>query len=172
MQLFLTKRYYKMFFLITHILIGKYYPSLMTQFIIGCTCYVLSFFIIKDIINNEFFEQYKYYALFLIVVDTTFIIYETKCNMNEEKTIKKFQNIQMDKKFDNVSTDIKNENSFSITLSSEMEDFKITHDLSLSESENENLFFSNSDEKNEKKIDIKKSLTSSDSINRNFDILK
>ncbi|XWV26061.1 hypothetical protein QJ857_gp1019 [Tupanvirus soda lake] len=163
-----------MFFLITHILIGKYYPSLITQFIIGCTCYILSFLIIKDIISAQCFEQYKYYALSLIAVDTSFIIYKAKCSMNETKEVQPFQTIEIENKPENTTSDIRTGSLQSITLSSELNDFKITHDLSLSEPDNEDSMFSTSDEKSEEKeIDpAKLSATSTESINQNFDIFK
>ena len=70
-----------MFFSITSILIGKYYPSLITQFIIGCSCYILSFFIIKDVISNDCLDEYKYYILSLIIVDISFLVYNVKYNL-------------------------------------------------------------------------------------------
>ncbi len=184
-----------MFFLITHLLIGKYYPSVITQFIIGCTCYILIFFIIKDIINSDCIKQYKYYALSLIAVDASFIVYKTKCQMDSTKPIQPYQSVQLENKTENTSTDLKTGSIHSVTLSSELNDFRITHDLSLSDGDiNNNSMFSTSDEKsfqksdeksdeksenksNEKSKDVnsdptKLSATSSISINQDFDILK
>jgi hypothetical protein len=190
-QLFLIKKYYKMFFLFTHMLIGKYYPSLITQFIIGCICYFLTFLIIRDIINNNCIEQYKYYALLLIAVDTSFIIYKAKCQIDSTKMVQPYETDKSNNNNDNTTTDLKTGNfrtgsfqtaSFhSVSLSSEINDFKITHDLSLSESNNDNTMFSTSDEKSaEKSVDKNGSTagpiqlldTSSESINQKFDIFK
>ena len=169
-----------MFFLVTHILIGKYYPSLFTQFIIGCTCYILSFLIIKDVITDINFESCKYYVLALFAMDASFMIYKIKSNNS--------QNIDNPQIFDNINkphdqknSDAKSDatnNSYddsnvlnqyepsrprgaeaglgasvrgpslhSVTLSSEINDIKITHDLSLPD--DVNTLFSTSDEKSD-----------------------
>ena len=149
-----------MFFLITHILIGKYYPSLVTQFIIGCTCYILSFFIIKDIIDEESFNECKYYVLSLIIADVIFIVYKTKSRINIS-AIKQFPNhIVKENKVENFTTDLKTGSTHSVTLSSEINDFKITHDLSITDPNDENSMFSTSDNepKIKDKIEIKNRL--------------
>ena len=146
-----------MFFLITHVLMNKYYPSLITQFIIGCTFYILTFFIIKDIIDADSIEQYKYYALSLIAIDASFIIYKAKCQPDSTKPIQPQQIIEPKNKIENISTDLKTGTLQSVSLSSEINDYRITHDLSLSESGNDNSMFSTSDEKiNDNKINDNK----------------
>ena len=138
-----------MFFLITHIIIGKYYPSLFTQFIIGCSCYVLSFLILKDMISSETFDQYKYYAVSLVAVDTAFMVYKAQSKSTSKHTINQDEIIESDKKPENTSTDLRTNSLPSVTLSSEINDYKITHDLSTSDENNYDLF-STSDEKSDK----------------------
>ena len=155
-----------MFFLIAHVLIGKYYPSLITQFIIGCTFYILTFFIIKDIIDADSIEQYKYYALSLIAIDASFIIYKSRCQTDTTKTVQPQQIIEPNNKIENITTDLKTGTLQSISLSSEINDYRITHDLSLSESGNDNSMFSTSDEKiNNTKTDDSTDDKTNDSIN-------
>lgn len=164
-----------MFFLITHILIGKYYSNIFTQFIIGCVLYVVSALIIHDIVSEKTYQQYKYYALFLIAADTTFIIYKAKTspktkekekikdgileNSSDLKNSTNSENIKNIENMENIANDStnvenpkkliasgRNENMQTLTLSSEIDDFKIVHDLSLSESDNKNSIFSTSNE--------------------------
>lgn len=151
-----------MFFLITNIVIGKYYPNLVTQIIIGCTCYVLSFFIIKDVIDNESFNEYKYYILSLIAADFVFIAYKAKNCVNANSTKQFHQNIMKENKIDNTTSEQKTGSMYSVSLSSEINDFRITHDLSFSESNEENSMFSSS---NEKSNDHSEYSQSSDSDN-------
>lgn len=110
-----------MFFLITHVSIGKFCPNMLTQFIIGFLCYVISFFIGKDLLGTDFVEKYKYYIFLLIIIDGIFIIYEK----NKKNVFVKKIPIHQNKL--------------------ESDDYKITHELSLTESEN--TIFSSSDEK-------------------------
>ena len=138
-----------MFFLITHLLIGKYYPSLFTQFIIGFSCYVLSFLLIKDIISDDCCDKYKYYALSLVAVDATYLIYRSKSKMDKNDPTEKMSPIDNNTVVENISTtDVKTGSIQSITLSSEINDYKITHELSLSD--NDNTMFSTSDDEEEK----------------------
>lgn len=134
-----------MFFLITHILIGKYYPNLFTQFIIGCTFYILSFIIIKDIITNNIYEQYKCYILPLVTIDIIFLIYKTKTNLESKKISQQFKITDRKDNIIHSSTDFSNR---SITLSSEINNFKIVHDNS--EQTDKNSIFSISDNESEK----------------------
>jgi hypothetical protein len=69
-----------MFFLLTNISIGKYYPDIMTQFILGVVCYAIVFFILKDFITAKNYEAYKYYLGTAIIIDTTFLLYQYKYN--------------------------------------------------------------------------------------------
>jgi hypothetical protein len=156
MHLFLIKTYYKMFFLITHVLIGKYYPSLVTQFLIGCTCYMLSFLIIKDtIFDSDNFDQYKYYVLTLAAIDVTFIFCKTKSHVNAEKLSNK--HVEPKPKIIKKENDPKTNNMYTVTLTSEINDFRIIHDSSLSDSNVKKSMFSTSDENTEdKKVDLKK----------------
>jgi len=140
------EKYYRMFFLTTNILIGKYYPNLFTQFIIGCACYILSFLIIKDIITLDNYKQYKYHVLCLIVIDTSYLIYLTNRKRHVQNINTQYEKIEPNQKLENISTDLKTGSMPSITLSSEINDVRITHDLSLSDNQ-KNSIFSTSDEK-------------------------
>jgi hypothetical protein len=136
---------------------------------------VLSFFIIKDIISNNCFEQYKYQVLSLIAIDASFLMYKAKCKMGLQKINKMEKFIEQESESEQISSNLKTASIPSITLSSEINDFKITHDLSLSESENENSMFSTSDEKkldNKNDNSTNSNKSSSQSVNHNFDILK
>ncbi len=154
-----------MFFLITHIFIGKYYPNLVTQFIIGCVCYVVSFLILRDIISVEIYEQYKYYGMALIGIDTAYLVYKGKScqniNMQSHPQIEspkeKSANIPTTESVKTIKTitDTKpagtnipsisvinttgvsgaansNHTAPSITLSSEIDDYKVVHDPEVS----------------------------------------
>jgi hypothetical protein len=138
-----------MFFLITNTVIGKYYPNLVTQLILGFTCYMLSFLIIKDVIGTQCFNEYKYYILLLAVADVIFIVYKAKNCMDNNGTKQSYHNILGENKSNNTTSESRTGGMHSVTLSSEINDFKITHDLSLSESNNENSMFSTSDDKSE-----------------------
>lgn len=155
-----------MFFLITHILIGKYYPSLFTQFIIGCTFYVLSILIIKDIFSGNCYEEYKYQALFLVAIDASFLLYKAKTTIHSKKTNKSPQFTEKETSIEQLSTDLKSGSIQSVTLSSEINDFKITHSISL-ESEEKNSMFSTSDGKSDN-MDIQ--TVSNDSSNKIVDV--
>ena len=148
-QLFLINIYYKMFFLVTHILIGKYYPNLITQFIIGCSFYVISFLIIKDILTGCNYNQYKYYALALIVIDASFLIFKTKSKIDSQKPKEATEAFDFIKKTDNTTSDLKTGTIQSVSLSSEINDYRITHDLSLSDDVSS--IFSNTEEKSVEK---------------------
>lgn len=116
-----------MFFLITHITVGKYYTNFFTQFVIGCTCYMIFFLMLRDLISSQTYEKYKYYIFILIFVDLSFIIYKAKiCNKNDTKlqtiSVVRMQPEQIS------STDLPTGSTPSITFSSsEVNDFKITH---------------------------------------------
>ncbi len=126
--------YYKMFFLVTNIIIGKYYPSIITQFIFGIVCYSASFFILRDIITDNLYEEYKYCLGSLIMVDSLFILYQYKYN-SVKKNIE--ENDKQDPSPKNVvmnTTEPVPKSSmsekFDISFSSDINDYKITHDLS------------------------------------------
>lgn len=154
-DLFLIKIYYKMFFLITHILIGKYYPNLFAQFIIGCSFFIIAFLVIKDIFSGYNFSQYKYYILALVIVDILFVIYLTKTKMTSKKIVKNSDALDFIKKTENTSSDVRTGAIQSISLSSELNDYKVSHNLSSSDDKNSLSIFSNSDEKSDGNSDKK-----------------
>lgn len=143
-----------MFFLITHILINKYYPSLVTQFIIGLSIFVVSFLIIKDIFSDYSFDQYKYYVLILVAIDIVFLVYLVKFKNDPQKTTKSTEAIEFIKKTENTSTDLRTGTLRSVSLSSEINDYRVGHDFSVSDDGKESIF-SNSEESPEKEMSEK-----------------
>jgi hypothetical protein len=129
--------------------IYKYYPSMLTQFIIGCTCYVISFFIIKDIISLSIYEKYKYHIMALLMIDTSFLLYK---HVYPKKNSKIFGNnanvITSPTRISEVTSDIKTTSQQSISFVSEIDDFKITHDISSSDTDYELFSSSTSDKPN------------------------
>lgn len=111
----------------THIFIGKHYPNIVTQFIIGCICYIVSFLIIRDIISIETYEQYKYYGLSLISIDTAYLVYVGKTE-NKKIEIPTIQQQKPTIDLTQKNTDItstKSNGISTITLSSEINDYKV-----------------------------------------------
>lgn len=125
-------------------LVGKYYPNLVTQFIIGCSFYVVSFLMVRDICTGCNFDQYKYYILSLIIIDASFLFFKTKSTITSQKNSEPAEPFDFVKMTENISSDLKTGSIQSISLSSEINDYKITHDISLSDNSS---IFSNSDEK-------------------------
>lgn len=128
-----------MFFLLTNISIGKCYPNIMTQFSIGIVCYAIIFFILKDFVTDKQYQKYKYYLGIAIVMDTAFLVYQYKYNSMEENeeinnTID-VKNIVTDiKPAPAILTNTKNKSQttteMDISFSSNIEDFKVSLDLS------------------------------------------
>ena len=121
-----------MFFLITNISIGKYYPNIVTQFIFGIVCYSVVLFILKDFISVEIYEEYKYYAGIAIIVDTTFLLYQYKYNSiktvadnNSNKIIPYEINQQS-----TIKSAVTTELDVSFGSDFDVDDYKIAHDLS------------------------------------------
>lgn len=80
-----------MLFLIINLTIGRYYPHIVTQFIIGCVMYIFLLYILSDYISDRIYEKYKYHALLLLTFDVGFLIYKAKYgndgDVEEEKKI-------------------------------------------------------------------------------------
>ena len=136
----------------TNITVGKYYPSLFTQFIIGCILYIFSFFMITDIISSDSYQKYKYYIFILIIVDAAFLIYLAKyykTTINNSNTENKTDQaiVQENTTTDNTSQKPNSNSLYSPSLSSEINDIKITHDISSSDLDNYNLFSTSDEEK-------------------------
>lgn len=137
-----------MFFLITHILINKHHPNLVTQFIIGCTCYVVLFLIVQERFGWEVIEPYKYYILTLIAIDVGFLVYQTKSEMGSRQQVETHIMIEpvgctdTDSMIDRSATTCSLHSS---TLSSEIDDYKISHDLDLTSDDALTMFSSSDD---------------------------
>ena len=139
----------------TNIAVSKYYQSLLTQFIIGCILYIITFFIITDITSNNTYQKYKYYICVLIIVDAAFLVYLTKMynqnKNNNENNNNNMQKMQSDKiatsDTQNTSQKRSSNSMYSPSLTSEMNDIRITHDISSSDLDNFNLFSTSEEEK-------------------------
>lgn len=83
-----------MFFIITNIIIGKCYPNIMTQVIIGTICYVISFFILKDIIPPTIIENYKYWIYVLIFIDVCFLAYLYKYHSVTKPVVESIESME------------------------------------------------------------------------------
>lgn len=163
-----------MFFLITNITIGKYYNHFLTQFIVGCVFYTITFFIIKDLISATTFEKYKYYFLSIVGIDVSYLVYKYNTTPKSLHMLKKHIDVPtvskqptlpqspIESKMEKVTNDLKCEppsksstsntySDLSIDLSSEINDYKVSHDISSEESTAS--LFSTSDE-DDKKLDI------------------
>jgi len=133
-----------MFFSITHILIDKYYPKLFMQLLIGFACYMVALIMICDVNKKKLNPRYKYYALLLVVMDTTLMIYISKSNSKSKQTVKVSNLTESD---NGTNTQTIDETEFdSNNLSSEINNFKITHDLSQTTEDMSHSIFSTSEE--------------------------
>lgn len=141
-----------MFFLLTHIFIGKHYPKLLTQFIVGCILYIISITLLLDITNKVLYDNYKYYIYGLICIDTIYFIYVNKnTNKNNEQNTEtilseKQKNSESEKKkseSDGIShSQNKSKISESILISSsDINDYKIEHIANTSDN-SESIFVS------------------------------
>lgn len=138
-----------MFFLLTNISIGKYYPDIMTQFILGVVCYAIIFFILKDFITVKNYEAYKYYLGTAIIIDTTFLLYQYKynsiktsgdySNVSQTMTVDKIPTniVQVPSTMNHITGSIANENikkvamstELDVSFSSDTDEYKISHDI-------------------------------------------
>jgi hypothetical protein len=124
-----------MFFLITNISIGRCYPNIWTQFVFGAVCYAISFFILKDFISAETYEKYKYYLGIIVIVDTSFLVYQYKYNSvgpntKPEPTKAPTEDLTTE---NNSKTAPKSE--LDVSFTSDFDDYKVMHDLSASEND-------------------------------------
>ena len=126
-----------MFFLLSHILVGKYYPNFLTQLIIGCSFYVISFFIVKGVLSKTSIEQLKYLALSAVAIDATFIIFRKRKKISNTPT----------ESYSDFESDPNAHNLYEPTIFSEINDFRVMHDFSDTNIPTDNSMFSTSDEK-------------------------
>lgn len=143
-----------MFFFITHLVIDKYYPNPFTQFIVGCIFYTVILMIAGELINDSIYDKYKYQTFGLIIIDVMFLINQkqtlSKDNMKTYEVplaVKTGVQTEVQTTSDKTSID-------SISLSSEMNDYKMTHSLS-DANDSDDLF--STDKKPEEKLKNKES---------------
>lgn len=144
-----------MFFLATNIIVGKYYPNFLVQFVIGCIAYIFVIVIVKDLMILPTPEKYKYYILALLLVDAFYLVY-------------RYQNVKIsDKKIDHDdAAKFKNKKSNqdvdspqSISLSPEADDIKVVHDIMSSETDPYSLFSASEKSLNERKFGQKSEIS-------------
>lgn len=142
-------------------IIGKYYPNFFTQFLVGCVFYTIAFFILIDIIPEKIYNEYKYYMVTLISADLSFLVYKAKFTESPQKEEDE-KNI-IDNTDENTTERWNNytNSATTIDISSDINDFRITHDISSSEANNDDLFSSGC------KNIFSNSINNSDSISMN-----
>lgn len=197
-----------MFFLITHLVIDKYYPQIFTQFIIGVVCYIIVFLVLSELVPTMTYTEYKYHLYSLIGIDLAYLVYVAKF----QKTFFPFNTIGVPEPNSSSPTPLgeptplksrmvsptltsinnnldalrlecisdklepsvvkspkKSETQSptrSISFTSEINDFRITHDPSLEDNE-EGVIFSNSDRQvNKSSDDMTTSLNVSDIVSK------
>jgi len=145
---FISNKSIIMLFLIINLTIGKYYPKFLTQFIFGCVIYIFLLFIVTDFISDQIYEKYKYYALSLFVIDVTYLIYKTKYT-NMETIVQDHKN-----KSKIVFTDEKSiasaSDQWTSELSKEAASPIVINGLSVTDSDNNNIFSASSVTETEK----------------------
>jgi len=93
-----------MFFLISNLTMEKYYSNFYVQFIVGSVCYAFTYGILSDVISSETYNSYKYYLLFLIIIDTSYFIYKKK--YHTEKIEPKIEiNTEINTSSSNINTE-------------------------------------------------------------------
>jgi hypothetical protein len=173
-QLFLLKNY-NMFFLITHATFNKFYPNKFTQFVIGIIFYFVAFMILREIIDGDLYEEYKFHLVSLLIIDASYLIYLhhfSNRDANDKSDIINTQtpvNPSTTSMFSKNDTDVKNNNNASpsyddIYILSEMNDFKVMHDVS--DTEHDDVFGSDDMQKNNNcdSLNTKSKTCSSDNI--------
>jgi hypothetical protein len=136
-----------MLFLIINSTIGKYYPNFFTQFLIGCVIYIFVLFIATEFIPDKLYEKYKYHGLVLLIIDFAYLIYKTKY-ANEATIIsdddkKKEKNSKITLTTEEKSTTNVVSPSDS-TIKQGTTSSNTINGLSMSESDNDNIFSASS----------------------------
>ncbi len=93
-------------------IIGPYYPRIMTQVMVGCACYIISFLLLKDIglINSIYF--------YLIIIDTSLLAYRWYRSKRQTKQPEPTATVPSEATEQTISL-------------SDTDDMKITHDTTL-----------------------------------------
>jgi hypothetical protein len=124
-----------MFFLFTNISIGKYYPNIVVQFVFGVVCYAISFFIMKDFISASTYEKYKYYMGIIVIVDTSFLVYQYKYNSINDSTIpSNVVKIPTEEFTTEINSKTTLQSELDVSFTSDF-DYKVMHDLSLDDND-------------------------------------
>lgn len=166
-----------MFFLITHATFDKFYPSKFTQFVIGIIFYFVSFMILREIIDGDIYEEYKFHLVSLLIIDASYLVYLhnfSNKNTNDKSditTVQTHDNSSTISMFLKDNTDVKkNDGSLDddMYILSEMNDFRVIHDVSDTEHDNvlgcDNMSGNNGMPKNNSRnsLDVKSKNCSSD----------
>lgn len=139
-----------MFFFITNNAVGQYYPNLLLQFLIASVLYIISFLVIKDM--SDEIDRYKYYILLIIILDV-FLVYLIIRNKKYQKDKLKEQETEPNIIESFPSIEPSTGNLYSISLTSEMNDFRISHQLTL---DSDNTIFSSSEQPKDKESSSEK----------------
>ena len=67
-----------MFYLIANTFYRKKFKNIMSMFIYGCLFYGVLYIIMSLVDESNFWDEYKNYFFFIIIIDTGYLIYENK----------------------------------------------------------------------------------------------
>uniref|UniRef100_A0A6C0LV12 Uncharacterized protein n=1 Tax=viral metagenome TaxID=1070528 RepID=A0A6C0LV12_9ZZZZ len=113
-----------MFFLLIHFIVKN--PNFISQLIMGCVCYVILFFIMKDFVSNKSFQEYKYYIGSLLIIDILFLIYNH--HVSKKKVDSQIEHI--------IPLMQETNSSIESNPNSESNDIRIIHDMSITIDDN------------------------------------
>jgi len=82
-------------------------------------------------------------------VDTMFLLYSIRTSPIKQINTQPQEKFTVKTISENIISDTQNENTPNLTLSSEINDFKITHDITLSDTMNNTSLFSTSESDND-----------------------
>lgn len=139
-----------MFFFITHILVNNVCSNFVTHFIIGCTCYIVLFALINRCSEWKFLRTYRYFFLVLFTIDLWFIATHIKNKFASNKNIHHKVETDIPVRSSTIDTEQFSISLHSSTLSSEINDYHITHEIDVgTDTDTMYSMFSNSDKAQE-----------------------
>lgn len=122
-----------MFFLIVNKTVGKYCHSFKTQFLIGCFCYIITYFVMQDVMDIDIYNKYKYYLLTIFVVDASYLIYKHNKECKKMISLEK-SSVRLSKETSSSDIEISiSDIPKSIATLSDLDDVKIGHDMTSDE---------------------------------------
>ena len=122
-----------MFFLIVNKTVGKYYQSFKTQFLIGCFCYIITYFVMQDVMDIDIYNKYKYYLLTIFFVDGSYLIYKHNKECKKMVSLEK-SSVRLSKETSSSDIEISiSDIPKTIATLSDLDDVKIGHDMTSDE---------------------------------------